>query len=141
MKNVLLFIQDIHDNLGFPNAFATTLKATPSLITSTITWGSAARGATPTEGFHSPTFAAFVLQRIDRSLEGLSVKEVLESLTPVPFQERRPGDIVVYEMGYSMFYFKDNEGTEFVIGMTPVGIAALKLHFGPNIEGVVRAAL
>ncbi len=85
---------------------------------------------TPERGFHSPGFAEYVL---DRSF-GLS----LSDLERTENQHPRPGDVVVYDTGYTMFYFRDRDGIEFVIGMTPVGIVALKYDFGPKRRYVLR---
>ena len=37
-----------------------------------------------------------------------------------------------------MFYFRDRAGTEFVVGMTPIGILALLYEFGPRRLAVLR---
>jgi len=48
------------------------------------------------------------------------------------------GDLIFYATGYTMFYFRTYEGEPFCIGMTPVGIAPLKIDFGPKILGYGR---
>jgi hypothetical protein len=102
--------------------------------------GWSARGTRPEEGFNSPTFAAYILQQVDpeRFPPGKPAATVLGGLERVAIGARRPGDIVVYDSGYHMFYFRDRDGVDFVVGMTPDGIAALKMAFGPTIRYVLR---
>jgi hypothetical protein len=40
----------------------------------------------------------------------------------------RNGDLVFYRAGYAMFYFADPREGPFVLGMTPFGVAALKIR-------------
>lgn len=68
------------------------------------------------KGFNSPGFAEHVLRRPLSELER----------TRAP----KPGDIVIYDSGYAMFYFEDRDRTRFVVGMTPIGIVALQYDFG-----------
>ena len=91
-------------------------------------------------GYNSPGFAGVVLQRLGRLPRDLPPATVLADL-PRESGPPRVGDIVVYDGGYSMFYFRDRQGVEFVVGMTPIGIAALKYEFGPRRLGVLRTGL
>jgi hypothetical protein len=45
-----------------------------------------------------------------------------------PTTQPKTGDLVIYPSGYAMFYFADPQGP-FVVGMTPLGIAAFKSDF------------
>ena len=81
-------------------------------------------GTTPSEGFNSPTFAAYVLgQQLS-----IGLGELVESSSP------EVGDLVVYPAGYHLFYFKDENDRPFVIGMTPRGIVSLKPDFAEPIR-------
>ena len=75
----------------------------------------------PDVGFNSPGFAGYVLGRVTR---GKAVKSLPETDTP------QLGDIIRYQNGFDMFLLEDAEGERFVIGMTPIGIAALSPDFG-----------
>jgi hypothetical protein len=44
------------------------------------------------------------------------------------------GDVVFYQAGYTMFYYEYRGGSPFVIGMTPLGVLALKPDFAPVIS-------
>lgn len=79
-------------------------------------------GGTPEEGLNSPAFANYVLRRA-----GLGAP-------PGHVDSPRPGDIVRYSAGTTMFYFIDAHGKPFVIGMTPVGVVALDVQFAQPIE-------
>lgn len=86
-------------------------------------------GYSPEDGFDSPSFAAFMLERygllpasgID---ERYRLREVLH-----PVDKPQIGDVVFYERGYTMFYFEDENGVPFVVGMTPLGVLALEPDF------------
>ena len=84
-------------------------------------------GASEEEGYNSPAFAAFVLEEAGLRKRGpsplLSQGELMASLRPRPGQPQ-PGDIVFYAGGFCMFYFLDENGSPFVIGMTPRQIFA-----------------
>ncbi len=92
----------------------------------------------PTDGFNSPGFAAYVLSRKTGSpVDVLALKPRNGSLP-------HPGDLVRYKvgngLGYAMFYFVDpTPGSQapFVVGMTPIGIAALDYQFGPAIADIL----
>jgi len=57
-----------------------------------------------------------------------SLYEKLPSTT-----QPRTGDLVFYPAGYAMFYFTEPREGSFVLGMTPVGIAALKSDFSKPV--------
>ncbi len=92
-------------------------------------WG----GIAPEEGFDSPSFAAFVLER--NGLLPAPAFEVRYRLREVLRATSSPnvGDVVFYERGYTMFYYVDQDNQPFVIGMTPFGILALEPDFAPII--------
>lgn len=86
-------------------------------------------GFSESEGFNSPNFAVYVLQRhglISKSYGGNA--RPWDILTPV--SQPSIGDIVYYEKGYTMFYYEFN-GEPFVTGMTPLGIISQKIYFAP----------
>jgi cell wall-associated NlpC family hydrolase len=94
-------------------------------------------GRSPNEGFDSPSFAAYIIREFtshDVPVSGQS--RLRQSLTPV--SSPGIGDVVFYETGYTMFYFKRRNGRPFCIGMTPVGIVALEIDFGPKVLGYGR---
>lgn len=91
-----------------------------------VKWG---MSNTSDGGYNSPGFAALVLGRLGRMpADG--------SLNSLPHDNEAPnvGDIVTYDGGYHMFYFKDSEGREFVVGMTPFGVEALTYDFARRGE-------
>lgn len=85
-------------------------------------------------GFDSPGFAAYMLTQkglINGSPEELHYK-LLNLLPNIETPEN--GDIIFYRGGYTMFYFQDPFTQEnFVIGMTPFGIVAMKYDFAERI--------
>lgn len=94
---------------------------------------------TPDKGFTSPGFAAFVLAELGKLPKDSALAEFRQ--LPVTRDRPKPGDIVLYEGGYAMFYFEDRQGQAFVVGMTPVGITSLQADFGPKRTGVIRGVL
>ena len=86
------------------------------------------------KGFDSPSFATYMINKFAKTNiennERYKLKEVLPNLNSSP----EVGDLVFYEHGYAMFYFK-YRGKPFVVGMTPIGLASLTLDFGPKIIG------
>ncbi len=92
------------------------------------------------KGFVSPGFAGFILQEMQVVPGELSPIDALFTL-PLTNQQPRPGDVVVYDAGFAMFYFQDRDGKEFVIGMTLIGILALSYDFGVPRVGVRRTGL
>jgi hypothetical protein len=86
----------------------------------------------PSVGFNSPGFTGYVLGGVIR---GKSLKSLPETDTPTL------GDIIRYENGLDMFLLQDAEGEPFVIGMTPVGIAALEPDFGVPRAGALSTGI
>lgn len=98
-----------------------------------VHWG---MSNTPAGGYNSPGFATLILQQINRLPAGRSLNELPREDGPP-----RLGDIVVYESGYSLFFFRDHLKREFVIGMTPLGVLALNYDFGVRRVAVLRTGL
>jgi hypothetical protein len=91
-------------------------------------------GTSPEEGFDSPSFAAYVLEQHHLLNVPFSERYRLrELMTPTP--DPQVGDLIFYDTGYTMFFFKDARGNPFCVGMTPVGIVALEIEFGPRLVG------
>jgi len=95
-------------------------------------------GASPEEGFNSPTFAAYALlatregERAARQADiGAEVSRLYKELEEVERPE--PGDFVLYPGGYVMLYVRDGEGRPFVIGMTPFGVLPLEPDFAEPV--------
>lgn len=86
----------------------------------------------PGVGFNSPGFTGHVLGRVAR---GKTVKSLPETDTP------QLGDIIRYRNGFDMFLLQDARGEHFVIGMTPVGIAALSPDFGVPRAGALATGI
>ncbi|MCQ3938257.1 MAG: hypothetical protein DPW18_14595 [Chloroflexi bacterium] len=95
-------------------------------------------GFSEAEGFDSPNFALFVLQRFN-----LISQDILPGTRPWEFLPAAAapenGDIIYYEGGYTMFYYKlplEFGGTdmqECVIGMTPLRVRSLKVDFAKRL--------
>ena len=96
-------------------------------------------GQSPQEGFDSPSFAMYMLrqkhaQGIDlRPGESLSdaSKSLYEKLPPTT--QPKTGDLAFYPGGYAMFYFAEPREGPFVVGMTPVGVTAMKSDFAKPV--------
>lgn len=92
-------------------------------------------GASLDEGFDSPGFALYILKmvtsRYDHLPADVSMSALMESTSRTGHP--RSGDIVFYEAGYTMFYYDIPDIGPFVIGMTPIGVHALRPDFGPRI--------
>lgn len=94
------------------------------------------------DGFDSPNFALYVLQKF-----GLASPDILPGIRPWEFLHTASapenGDIIYYESGYTMFYYKlpvEYGGTdmrECVIGMTPLRVKSLDMKFARQI-GVLK---
>jgi uncharacterized protein YoxC len=91
------------------------------------------------EGLDSPSFAMYVLrQKRAAGIQlqpGESLSEGSRSLIdrlPTTTQPKT-GDLVFYSAGYAMFYFADPLEGAFVLGMTPLGITALKSDFAKPV--------
>ena len=94
-------------------------------------------GTSPESGFDSPSFAAFLL--IKNQILDIEFKDRYRLREVIPETDSpRPGDLIFYDTGYTMFYFRDRTGTPFCIGMTPLGIVAMQLQFGPRLLGYGR---
>ena len=95
-----------------------------------VRWG---MSNTQAGGYNSPGFATLVMQQLHK----LPVNGNLDSL---PHDNGTPnvGDIVVYDSGYHMFYFRDHDRREFVLGMTPFGVTALNYEFGSKRVGIIH---
>lgn len=94
-------------------------------------------GTSPNQGFDSPSFAIFVLEKQSLVPKGSmaqirpDVPGELRLLRTLLKTESNPsvGDVVFYANGFTMFYYKDRSGRPFVMGMTPVGILCLDPDF------------
>jgi len=91
-------------------------------------------GFSPEEGFDSPSFAAYVLGNKNHLIKDpASNRYQLQDVLPRRSQPEL-GDVVFYQTGYTMFYFDNGRGNPFVIGMTPLGVLALKPDFATVIS-------
>jgi uncharacterized protein YoxC len=96
-------------------------------------------GQSTQEGFDSSSFAMYVLKQ--KRAPGIELKngetlaEASHSLYEklAPTTQPKTGDLVFYSAGYAMFYFADPREGAFVLGMTPVGITALKSDFAKPV--------
>ena len=90
-------------------------------------------GTLPETGFDSPSFVAYLLIKEYKTLD-IEWKDryKLRDLLPRTTNPKN-GDLIFYDTGYTMFYFKDRSGHPFCIGMTPLGIVALEIEFGPRL--------
>jgi uncharacterized protein YoxC len=91
------------------------------------------------EGLDSPSFAMYMLrQKRAAGIQlrpGESLSEGSRSLIerlPTTTQPQT-GNLVFYSTGYAMFYFADPREGAFVLGMTPLGITALKSDFAKPV--------
>jgi hypothetical protein len=90
----------------------------------------------PEVGFTSPGFAGYVLQFIGKAPKGMAPEAVLRTLPRTDHPVL--GDVILYETGFALFYFKDRRNAPFVIGMTPLGIAPLNFNFHVKQIGALR---
>lgn len=81
------------------------------------------------EGVNSPTYVAMLLKLIPQPVSLSIDQETLKQLLPLQNKQPQIGDVVYYEAGMTLFYFKDYSGRPLVIGMTPVGVVALNYDF------------
>lgn len=91
-------------------------------------------GLSPEEGFDSPSFAAYVLEQngllpIPAAEARSRLRDLLKPRSGAP----QVGDVIFYPYGYTMFYFQDERKQPFVIGMTPLGVVALRPDFAKII--------
>ncbi len=89
-------------------------------------------GYSPEVGFDSPSFAAYLLNKHNILTIDASQRYRLPELLPET-DNPQSGDLIFYESGYVMFFFRDRYGHPFCIGMTPLGIASLEINFGPKL--------
>lgn len=99
-------------------------------------------GFSELEGFDSPNFALHVLQ-----MYNLASSDYLPGTRPWEFLPAASvpgnGDLIYYESGYTMFYYKlpveygGSETQECVIGMTPLRVRSLDISFA-NQRGVLK---
>ncbi len=89
-------------------------------------------GYSPETGFDSPGFAAWLLNKNEILPIEPSRRYRLPEMLPET-DNPQIGDLIFYDSGYAMFYFRDRYGHPFCIGMTPLGIAALEINFGPRL--------
>lgn len=89
-------------------------------------------GYSPEDGFDSPSFAAWLLNKNELLRIEPPQRYRLPEMLPET-ENPRIGDLVFYDSGYAMFYFRDRYGHPFCIGMTPLGIVALEINFGPKL--------
>ncbi len=95
-------------------------------------------GFSETEGFDSPNFALYVLQKynlISPDYQPGTLPWQILPTTSIP----ENGDIVFYESGYTMFYYKlpveygSSETRECVLGMTPLRVKSLDINFAKQL--------
>ena len=90
-------------------------------------------GNSPEVGFDSPSFATYMINKFSKteipSGDRYKLREILPSTS-----QPEVGDIVFYQNGYAMFYFKYHD-QPFVVGMTPIGLTSLTFDFGPQRIG------
>jgi hypothetical protein len=98
-----------------------------------VHWG---MSNTEAGGYNSPGFATLILQRADRLPAGRALADLKRDDGPPHL-----GDIVLYDSGYALFYFRDHQRREFVIGMTPFGVLALNYDFGVKRQGILRTGV
>jgi outer membrane murein-binding lipoprotein Lpp len=95
-------------------------------------------GTSPQEGFDSSSFAMYILKQ--KRATGIDMKpgETLSDASHSLYEKLPPttqpktGDLAFYSAGYAMFYFADPQGP-FLLGMTPVGITALRSDFAKPV--------
>jgi hypothetical protein len=90
-------------------------------------------GYSPEVGFDSPSFAVHMINKYASTKIPSDDRYKIREILP-PTSNPKVGDIVYYENGYAMFYFK-YRNQPFVVGMTPIGLASLNFDFGPKRQG------
>jgi hypothetical protein len=111
------------------NGPATDLLMKIESLKSKVHWGMANTAA---GGYNSPGFAALVL---GGRLPNGNLASLPQEAGP-PY----PGDVILYPGGYRLFYFRDHQRNEFVVGMTPFGVVALNYDFARPIA-VLRTGI
>jgi len=89
-------------------------------------------GYSPEVGFDSPSFSAYLLNKHNLLKIDASQRYRLPDLLPET-DNPQSGDLIFYESGYVMFYFRERNEHPFCIGMTPLGIVSLEINFGPKL--------
>ena len=89
------------------------------------------------EGFDSPSFAAYMINRFSKTKIPTDKRYRMREILPSSGSYPEVGDVVFYEHGYAMIFFK-YRGEPFVVGMTPIGLASLTFDFGPKRIGFGR---
>ena len=117
--------------LALRNPLQSELFSTMLNKMSNVPWKSG--GVSPQEGFDSPGFAAYMLANY--KLISQPAAEARDHLRDLLNRKSEPriGDIVFYELGYTMFFYQDSQGRPFVVGMTPLGVLALRYDFAKII--------
>lgn len=93
-------------------------------------------GFSPEEGFDSPDFALYALQNLGFLTDYGRGSRPWNILRPT--SSLMDGDLVYYDSGYTMFYYRlpvsygSSETRECVIGMTPLGIQAQLIDFAES---------
>jgi len=101
------------------------------MVSQNVPWKRA--GTSPESGFDSPSFAAYLLIKKYKILDvDFSQRYKLRDMIPET-DDPKNGDLAFFDTGYTMFYFRDQSGHPFCIGMTPLGIAAVEIDFGPRL--------
>ena len=91
-------------------------------------------GFDPNTGFDSPSFAVYMINKYSNTdIKGKNRYQLINIMRRIDKPDI--GDVIFYEWGYTMFYFKDESNRPYCIGMTPAGIIALNINFGPKILG------
>lgn len=90
-------------------------------------------GNSPEIGFDSPSFATYMINKFSKTEISSGDRYKLREILPSTSQPE-VGDIVFYQNGYAMFYFKYRD-QPFVVGMTPIGLTSLTFDFGPERIG------
>lgn len=100
------------------------------------------QGFSEVEGFDSPNYALFVLQKFGLVSQeyqpGTLPWQILPSTT-----EPENGDIIYYESGFAMFYYNlpakygSSETSECVIGMTPLKVLSETIDFAKPL-GILK---
>ncbi len=90
-------------------------------------------GSSIEDGFDSPSFAAYLVNKHSRTI--IPKNEIYNLENYLQIKDRPEiGDLVIFDLGFRMIYF-EYRGIPFCVGMTPIGPASLKLDFGPRIIG------
>jgi hypothetical protein len=132
-KNVYTLHWDDLKALYVQNGNAGEVLVKIEQLRSNVKWGMA---NTPAGGYNSPGFADLVLKQLGHVPNGTNIASLPHDDGPP-----RVGDIVVYASGYNLFYFRDQNRQEFVVGMTPLGILSLNYDFGVKREAVLHTGL